>query len=92
MSCGHPHATPCSEVLALVYVYIDNEIDEQHRIEVTTHLSECSPCEGQYAIERRVQALVRRSCHGTQAPSEVRERIVAQFRAVSVRLERGSDT
>ncbi|MSV75086.1 MAG: mycothiol system anti-sigma-R factor, partial [Actinobacteria bacterium] len=35
MSCGNPHATPCTEVLSLLYVYIDEEIDEVHRIEVT---------------------------------------------------------
>ena len=27
MSCGNPHETPCSEVLARVASYIDGELD-----------------------------------------------------------------
>ena len=27
MSCGQPHETPCSEVLADVYLYLDDEQD-----------------------------------------------------------------
>ena len=44
MSCGNHHATPCTEVLSLVYVYIDDEIDSVQHVEVTTHLEECGPC------------------------------------------------
>ena len=84
MSCGSPHATPCSEVLALVFLYIDGEIDEQHRVEVTTHLSECPPCEGEYAVERRVRALVQRCCREQSAPASIRESIVMQIRQVTV--------
>lgn len=84
MSCGQPHATPCSEVLALVFLYIDGEIDEQHRIEVTTHLRECSPCEGEYAVERRVRALVQRCCREEAAPDAVREGIVMRIRQVTI--------
>ena len=83
MSCGSPHETPCSEVLALVFLYIDDEIDEQHRLQVTTHLSECPPCEGEYAVERRVRSLVQRCCQ-EPAPASVRERIVMQIRQVTV--------
>ncbi len=27
MSCGKPHEVPCTEVLALVYSYIDGELE-----------------------------------------------------------------
>lgn len=84
MSCGNPHATPCSEVLAMVFLYIDGEIDEQHHVEVTAHLTECSPCEGEYAIERRVRTLVQRSCREQVAPEVVRERIVTQIRQITI--------
>lgn len=84
MSCGNPHATPCTEVLAFVYVYIDGEIDEEHRVTVAAHLTECPPCEGQYAVERRVRALVQRCCQGETAPPAVRERIVASIRQVTI--------
>ena len=50
MSCGNHHDVPCVEVLSLMWVYIDNEIDDSHRVEVTVHLQECPP--------------LRRSLHG----------------------------
>ena len=28
MSCGNPHETPCSEVLDMVYTYLDGEMDK----------------------------------------------------------------
>ena len=86
MSCGNPHATPCTEVMSLLYVYIDNEIDEVHRIEVTTHLGECPPCVEQFAIEERIRQRVREAC-GCEASEEVRTRIIARIRSVSCRVE-----
>jgi mycothiol system anti-sigma-R factor len=84
MSCGGAHATPCSEVLSMVFFYIDGEIDEQHEVQVTTHLQECPPCEGEYAIERRVRSLVQRCCRGDGAPESVRERIITEIRQISI--------
>lgn len=84
MSCGGPHETPCSEVLSLVFLYIDNEIDEQREVTVSTHLRECPPCEGEYAIERRVRTLVQRGCRGEGAPEAVRQRIITEIRQISI--------
>ena len=48
MSCGEPHATPCSEVLEVVYLYLDGEQDDAHRDQIRIHLDECAPCLRQY--------------------------------------------
>lgn len=84
MSCGNAHAKPCNEVLSLVFLYIDDEIEESLRIEVSTHLDECSPCEGEYAIERRVRSLVQRCCRGDGAPDSVRESIITQIQQITI--------
>ncbi|MFZ4485172.1 MAG: mycothiol system anti-sigma-R factor [Candidatus Nanopelagicales bacterium] len=84
MSCGNPHATPCTEVLSLLYVYIDDEIDEVHRIEVTAHLGECPPCVEHFSVERRLKARVRDACLAEQVPEQVRSRIIAQIQQVSI--------
>lgn len=84
MSCGNPHATPCTEVLSLIYVYIDDEIDEVHRIEVTTHLGECPPCVESYTVERRFKARLRDACLAEHVPDQVRSRIMAQIQQVSI--------
>jgi mycothiol system anti-sigma-R factor len=81
MSCGQPHEVPCTTVLSLLYVYIDNEIDEVGRIQVTTHLAECSPCEGEFAAQISIHARIQRSCRVTdQAPVTLRSQIIAHIR------------
>ena len=84
MSCGNPHATPCTEVLSLLYVYIDDEIDEVHRIEVTTHLGECPPSVDSFTVERRLKTRLRDACMAEQVPDQVRSRIIAQIQQVSI--------
>ncbi len=80
MSCGNPHATPCTEVLAWDSMYVDQEIDEHRRLQVTAHLAECSPCAGHYAVTVVIQARVRRTLVSEPAPAELRAAIIAQIR------------
>jgi anti-sigma factor (TIGR02949 family) len=84
MSCGNPHATACAEVLAFVYVYIDEEIDETHRVEVWTHLQECPPCSREYEAEVRLKARVGQCCRMQPAPVELRSRIVSEIQRISI--------
>lgn len=84
MSCGNPHATPCAEVRALVYVYLDGEIDEAHRIEVTAHLQECTPCEGIFARELVIKTRVREAHGAGSAPEALRTRVVAAIQQISI--------
>jgi len=86
MSCGRPHEVPCTQVLSLVYVYIDDEIDEVQRVQVTRHLGECGPCVEQFTIERRIRERVRSAC-GCEVDEEVRARMVARFRSVTYRTD-----
>jgi mycothiol system anti-sigma-R factor len=79
MSCGKPHETPCQDVLSSLFVYIDQEIDEQHRLEIVAHLAECAPCEGQYSAQIQIAARVRRT-HTMVAPPALRAAIIAQIR------------
>lgn len=65
--------------MSMVYVFIDGELDEVHRIEVTTHLAECAPCELQFAAELSIKSLVRRSCSGEVAPMSLRAAIIARI-------------
>lgn len=80
MSCGNPHAVSCSTILSMIYVFIDGELDEVHRVEVTTHLAECAPCEYQFAAEVNIKSLVRRSCLQETAPQQLRSAILARIR------------
>lgn len=87
MSCGNHHATPCTEVLSLVYVYIDDECEETKSIEVTTHLEECGPCAEIVRVQRVIKARVKSSCECAEAPETLRTSIVTSIRATYYRSE-----
>jgi len=80
MSCGRPHATPCSEVLERLYAFIDSELDTATAEDVREHLEECGPCLAQASVERLVKALVARSCSCEPAPERVRTEVVQSIR------------
>jgi mycothiol system anti-sigma-R factor len=81
MSCGNPHATPCSEVLDRVYDYIDGELHGEKAHEIKHHLEECSPCLQEYGLEEAVKAVVKRSC-ADPAPPELRAKILVRIASV----------
>jgi mycothiol system anti-sigma-R factor len=75
MSCGDPHATDCSDVLAEVYLYLDLECADDRRMMIREHLDECSPCLREFGIEQEVRALVARCCGAELAPDELKQRL-----------------
>ncbi|HSV64540.1 MAG TPA: mycothiol system anti-sigma-R factor [Mycobacteriales bacterium] len=75
MSCGRPHKTSCSEVIAEVFLFLDEECNERRRRLIHEHLEECAPCLRMYGIEEEVKALVHRCCGGDQAPASLKDRI-----------------
>lgn len=84
MSCGNPHDQDCGEVLGLVYGFLDGELDAESRARIADHLDECAPCLRQYGLEQAVKALVNRSCGCEHAPEQLRVKIVARIRQVSI--------
>ena len=81
MSCGNPHETDCSEVLAHVYEYLDGEMPAGERATFKQHLDECSPCLREYGIEEDVKRLVKRSCL-EPAPVDLRARVLAKIAGI----------
>jgi mycothiol system anti-sigma-R factor len=86
MSCGNPHATPCNEVLARVYSYLDGELDQGGCFEVREHLDECGPCLREYGLEEAVKKLVHKSCGADPVPEDLRDKVLARIhKAISER-------
>lgn len=75
MSCGKPHETDCSEVLADVWLFLDHECDTARRKLLEQHLDECSPCLERYGIEEHLKELLARKCGGDHAPAELKQRL-----------------
>ena len=87
MSCGKPHDVPCSEVLARVYTYLDDEIEEAGYAEIREHLDECGPCLREYGLEEAVKRLVHKHCGHEAVPSELRTKVLVRIQAVRAELE-----
>ena len=87
MSCGKPHETPCSEVLARVYDYLDGEIDTNDIAKVRQHLDECGPCLREYGLEEVVKKLVHKHCGRDLVPGDLRSRVLTRIQQVRVELE-----
>lgn len=87
MSCGDPHETDCSDVLAEVYLYLDLECADDRRSLIRDHLDECSPCLREFGIEQEVKALVARCCGSELAPAELKSRLRLKLSELVVNAE-----
>jgi mycothiol system anti-sigma-R factor len=87
MSCGNPHETPCTEVLAAVYSYLDGELDSPGCAKIHQHLDECGPCLREYGLEEVVKQLVHRYCGYDAVPKELRSKVMARIQQVRIELE-----
>ncbi|HEX7995090.1 MAG TPA: mycothiol system anti-sigma-R factor [Streptosporangiaceae bacterium] len=87
MSCGKPHEVPCSEVLEMVYSYIDGEMDKASYAQVKVHLDECGPCLREYGLEEVVKRLVHRHCGHEQVPADLREKVLLRIQSVRAEIE-----
>jgi len=65
----------CDDVLADVYLYLDDESDADVRQRIRTHLDDCAPCLRQFGLEQDVKSLVARCCGGDVAPDGLKSRI-----------------
>jgi mycothiol system anti-sigma-R factor len=82
MSCGDHHETPCDEVLARVYTYLDGELDQSGCGEVQQHLDECGPCLREYDLEESVKKLVGKSCGAEPVPEDLRAKVLGKIEEI----------
>jgi mycothiol system anti-sigma-R factor len=74
------HETDCSEVLAEVWLFLDNECDAERRTLLAQHLDECTPCLAEYGLDEKLKKLLASKCGGDKAPAEFKERLRQQIR------------
>jgi mycothiol system anti-sigma-R factor len=87
MSCGKPHDVPCTEVLAMVYSYIDGEMEDSSYSEIRQHLDECGPCLREYGLDELVKKLVHKCCGHDPVPGELRTKVLTRIAAVRAEIE-----
>jgi len=84
VSCGKPHETDCSQVLAEVWLLLDHECTGEQRLKLEQHLEECGPCLEQYGLEEHLKELLHRKCGGEHAPDALKAKLRASIREVVV--------
>ncbi|MCX2732173.1 mycothiol system anti-sigma-R factor [Saccharopolyspora sp. NFXS83] len=96
MTCdGHDEAS-CEDVLAEVWLFLDNECNQVRREALQEHLDECGSCLEHYGIEEHLKELLHRKCGGEHAPSDLKERLRTSIRDTVLRqadvtVERGPE-
>ena len=96
MSCGNHHETNCSEVLAEVWLFLDQECDGPRRALLARHLEECGPCLAEYGLDEKLKTLLATKCGGEHAPVGLKDRLRRQIRSAvleqaEVTVESGPD-
>jgi mycothiol system anti-sigma-R factor len=89
VSCGKPHETDCSQVLAEVWLLLDGECSSEERGKLEQHLDECGPCLEQYGLEEHLKELLARKCGGEHAPATLKAKLRASIRDVVIEGDSG---
>lgn len=80
MSCGDHHETDCSEVLAEVWLFLDQECNEDRRALLAQHLDECRHCLAEFGLEEKLKKLLATKCGGEHAPTGLKDKLREQIR------------
>ncbi len=79
-----PGGLDCDEVLAEVYLYLDDETDDSVKERIRAHLDDCGPCLRHFGLEQDVKSLVARCCGGDVAPGSLKTQIRSRLAQVVI--------
>ena len=57
----------CDETIERLYSYLDGELTEERRVEISRHLDLCGPCVGAYGFEAELRKVDRQPLQGPRA-------------------------
>ena len=66
----------CDETIERLYTYLDGELTEQRRLEITRHLDLCGPCVGAYGFEAELRKVIASRCKD-HVPEDLITRVAA---------------
>jgi mycothiol system anti-sigma-R factor len=52
----------CDETIERLYFYLDGELTDERRLEITRHLDMCGPCVGAYGFETELRRVIANRC------------------------------
>jgi mycothiol system anti-sigma-R factor len=80
--CGGDGASDvdCGEAVRQLYVYLDGELTEERRVEISVHLDECGPCADAAGFEAELRAVISSRCKD-RVPESLIARVAAAIAA-----------
>jgi mycothiol system anti-sigma-R factor len=69
----------CDESIERLYVYLDGELTEERRIEITRHLDLCGHCVSAYGFETELRRVIASRCKD-HVPDELITRVADALR------------
>lgn len=70
----------CRKVTEVVFLYTDNEMEEELLISFREHIELCPGCARRIEYTRRMMTIFRQRCTRATAPENLRQRILASLR------------
>jgi mycothiol system anti-sigma-R factor len=83
----HPDMATCHEALAVIYEFLDGELDGMSQERVQAHFEICKLCYPRLKFEESFKIAVRRAARGEAPP----ERLKGDLLEVLARAERGEE-
>jgi mycothiol system anti-sigma-R factor len=80
---GHG-TTDCDEAVRELYSFLDGELTEERRYEISVHLDECGPCAEAAGFEAELRVVIASRCRD-RVPESLIERVAATLEAEEVR-------
>src|SRR5262249_27514673 len=69
----------CKEVNDTLFLFVDNEMEEDRRIPFRDHIARCSGCTKRMNYTLKLILIVRQRCVRCAAPAALRNRILTSF-------------
>jgi mycothiol system anti-sigma-R factor len=68
----------CEEAVHELYHYLDGELTEERRLEISVHLDYCGPCGGAAEFEAELRRIIANRCKD-RVPQSLIERVAAMI-------------
>ena len=69
----------CKRVKEAVFLFADNELEEEVCVEIREHLVLCPRCARRIEYTRKVLTIVRKRCTRASAPESLRQKILTSL-------------
>jgi mycothiol system anti-sigma-R factor len=74
----------CDETIERLYTYLDGELTEQRRVEITRHLDLCGPCVDAYGFEAELRKVIASRCKD-HVPDDLINRVASALQEEHLR-------